>query len=110
MLLTFVLVVLGWIIFRSATIVQAWEYIGGIFTQGLLSIPHIISRPFIIPLTIAILFMLAMEWLNRAESHGLAINKTISIQWVRRILYIGIVLYMIYFGKFSYNQFIYFQF
>ena len=110
MLLTFVLVVLGWIIFRSATIVQAWEYIGGIFTQGLLSIPHIISRPFIIPLTIAILFMLAMEWLNRAESHGLAINKTISVQWVRRILYIGIVLYMIYFGKFSYNQFIYFQF
>ena len=109
-LVTFFIVVTGWIILRAETITQAWEYIQGIFTRDLLSVPHIISKPFIIPLALAILFMLLIEWLNRAESHNFAINKTISLQWVRRIIYIAIAVYMIYFGKFDYNQFIYFQF
>ena len=109
-LLTFFLVVLGWIIFRAETISQAWEYIEGIITQNIFQGPYLINREYYIPLAIAILFLLVMEWLNRNESHGLAINKTISIQWVRRLVYFGIVLFMIYFGKFSYNQFIYFQF
>lgn len=109
-LLTFFLVVLGWIIFRAETISQAWEYIEGIIAQNIFQGPYLINREYYIPLAIAILFLLVMEWLNRNESHGLAINKTISIQWVRRLVYFGIVLFMIYFGKFSYNQFIYFQF
>ena len=109
-LLTFFLIVLGWIIFRAETISQAWEYIEGIIAQNIFQGPYLINREYYIPLAIAILFLLVMEWLNRNESHGLAINKTISIQWVRRLVYFGIVLFMIYFGKFSYNQFIYFQF
>ena len=109
-LLTFFLVVLGWIIFRAETISQAWEYIEGIIAQNIFQGPYLINHEYYIPLAIAILFLLVMEWLNRNESHGLAINKTISIQWVRRLVYFGIVLFMIYFGKFSYNQFIYFQF
>ncbi|MCR5049603.1 MAG: MBOAT family protein [Paludibacteraceae bacterium] len=110
MILTFVLVVLGWIIFRAETIAQAWDYVQGLFARDLFSIPHIISRPFIIPLVLAILFMLVIEWINRAETHTFAINRTIPLQWVRRIIYIAIAVYMIYFGKFDYNQFIYFQF
>ena len=110
MLLTFALVVIGWIIFRAKSITQAWDYIAGTFTQNIFQGPYLINREYYIPLAAAILFMLAMEWANRDESHGLAINKTISNQWVRRLIYFGIVLFMIYFGKFSYNQFIYFQF
>ena len=110
MLVTFALVVIGWIIFRAETITQAWDYLQSIFEPNLLSIPHIISRPFIIPLALAILFMLIIEWLNRTESHSFAINKTISIQWIRRFIYIVIAIYIFYFGKFDYNQFIYFQF
>ncbi len=109
-LLTFALAVIGWIIFRAETITQAWDFFCGIFTQNLLCCPHIISREYCIPLVCALAIMLVMEWLNRAENHGLAINKTITIQWIRRIIYFGLVLYMVYFGRFSYNQFIYFQF
>ena len=110
MLLTFALVVIGWIIFRAKNITESWNYIAGIFTQDLFHVPYLMNRAYYIPLAIALLFMLVIEWLNRAESHGLAINKTISIQWLRRLIYVGIVLFMVYFGKFSYNQFIYFQF
>ena len=109
-LLTFALVVIGWIIFRAETITHAWDYLQSIFEPNLLSIPHIISRPFIIPLALAILFMLIIEWINRAELHAFAINKTISIQWIRRFIYIAVAVYIFYFGKFDYNQFIYFQF
>ena len=109
-LLTFFLVVLGWIIFRAKSIIEAWNYVSDIFTQSIFQDPYLINRAYYIPLAVAILFMILIEWINRGESHGLAINKTISIQWVRRIIYFGIVLFMIYFGKFSYNQFIYFQF
>lgn len=109
-LITFFLAVLGWIIFRAETITQAWEYICGIFVKGLIQGPYLINRAYYIPLAISILLMLMTEWWNREESHGLAINKTISIQWIRRIIYLGIVLFIIYYGRFSYNQFIYFQF
>ena len=109
-LITFFLAVLGWIIFRAETITQAWEYICGIFVKGLIQGPYLINRAYYIPLAISILLMLMTEWWNREESHGLAINKTISIQWIRRIIYVGIALFIIYYGRFSYNQFIYFQF
>ena len=110
MLLTFAFVVLGWIIFRAETITQAWEYICGILINGVIQGPYLINRAYYIPLAISILFMLMTEWWNREEPHGLAINKTISIHWIRRIIYLGIVLFIIYYGRFSYNQFIYFQF
>jgi len=109
-LITFFLAVFGWIIFRAETITQAWEYICEIFVKGLIQGPYLINRAYYIPLAISILLMLMTEWWNREESHGLAINKTISIQWIRRIIYLGIVLFIIYYGRFSYNQFIYFQF
>ena len=109
-LITFFLAVLGWIIFRAETITQAWEYICGIFVKGLIQGPYLINRAYYVPLAISILLMLMTEWWNREESHGLAINKTISIQWIRRIIYVGIALFIIYYGRFSYNQFIYFQF
>ncbi|MDD5990933.1 MAG: MBOAT family protein [Paludibacteraceae bacterium] len=109
-LCTFLLAVFGWIIFRAETITQAWEYICGIFTQKLLCGPYLINLEYYIPLACALTITMVMEWFNRAESHGLAINKTINIQWIRRIIYFGLVLFIIYYGRFSYNQFIYFQF
>lgn len=110
MLLTFCVVVLGWIIFRAETITQAWDYICGIFMQNILCIPYLINREYYIPLACALVLMLGIEWFNRTEDHGLSLNKTITIQWIRRIIYFGLVLFMIYYGRFSYNQFIYFQF
>ncbi len=62
------------------------------------------------PLTFGILMMIAIEWWNRTECHGFAIHKTIPWQWIRRVVYMGVTMYILYFGKFDYNQFIYFQF
>lgn len=110
MLLTFILVVMGWIIFRAETISQAWDFLSDICANGLFNRPYIQGLRHAGPLVIGIFIMIAVEWWNRAENHGLGINKTIPCQWVRRAVYVGLTMYILYFGKFDYNQFIYFQF
>ncbi len=109
-LCTFLLVVLGWIIFRAPHMPTLLHYLERICDASIFTIPWLMNREYYIPLSISIILLLLIEWWNREYSHGFAINKTISIQWIRRIIYLGIVLIIIYYGRFSYNQFIYFQF
>ncbi|MBQ7531580.1 MAG: MBOAT family protein [Paludibacteraceae bacterium] len=110
MLLTFILVVIGWMIFRAETISQAWDFMSNMCTNGFFCKPYIQELRQAGPLTVGLLMMIVLEWWNRAESHGLAINKTIPWHWVRPVVYLGLAMYILYFGKFDYNQFIYFQF
>ena len=108
MLLTFFLVVIGWIIFRAESIGQAWEYVCGIFNVSLLSLPWVKTRMYYIPLFIFIVVMLVVEWLQREKQHGLLmVNIPLVIRWCVYLL----MTFVIYkFGCFNYNQFIYFQF
>ena len=109
MLLTFSLVVIGWIIFRAENIGMAWEYIKGIADMSILTMPWMkLKRSFYIPLFTSIILMIAIEWIQRRKEHGLDLticNKT----WIRTIIYYLIVIYyVIAAGKSS--TFIYFQF
>jgi len=109
MLLTFALVVLGWIIFRAPSIADAWQYVAAICNKSLLSIPWLMTRPFYIPLFISIAILLLFEWIGRREGYGLGWlrGKRGAIQLV--IYYLFMVL--IYIWQSSENiQFIYFQF
>ena len=107
---TFVLVVFGWILFRAESITQAWRYMCGIAGQNTETVRFVMHSWEYIPLILTIVFMIGIEWINRAETHSFAIQQTISNQWLRRILYVTVVLMILYLGQFHYNQFIYFQF
>ena len=107
---TFVLVVFGWILFRAESITQAWRYMCGIAGQNTETVRFVMHSWEYIPLILTIVFMIGIEWINRAETHSFAIQQTISNQWLRRILYVAVVLMILYLGQFHYNQFIYFQF
>ena len=61
MLLTFFLVVLGWVIFRAESIGQAWDYLKGVFNVSLLTAPWLHSPTFFIKLMIALTVLLAVE-------------------------------------------------
>ena len=110
MLLTFALAVLGWIIFRAENIEQVGDIITKICSMSSFSIPWLVNRGYYIPLLIGIFIMLCIEWQNRNENHAFALDRTISIQWIRRVIYFSMVIILYYFGRFNYNQFIYFQF
>ena len=104
---TFLLVVIGWIIFRSQSIDSALDCIQRIFTDNPLVGLGILKGKliYLTPLFI-------IEWITRKEEHGLCFNnisivsKCKSLRWsIYTILFIVVLLFS---GK--QDQFIYFQF
>ena len=104
MLLTFALVVLGWIIFRAETIGQAWEYICGIWNNNLFSIPN---HAGIHALFANLLLLIMVEWFQRNKQHSLDIAALPA--YLRYTIYIVMVFITFSFGGHTVN-FIYFQF
>ncbi len=105
MLVTFALVVLGWIIFRAETITQAWDYVVHGFSLSILSMPMVITG--LKRTLFFIIILLIVEWLNRHKEHALDIQQVPVI--VRYAIYYIFVLCILEFGGSS-QSFIYFQF
>ena len=110
MLFTFMLAVLGWIIFRAETIGQAWKYICGIFSRSLLSMPDMTNYKMLMLFTACfIMAMLCVEWLQRDKQHALDLNH-INSHAIKFAIYYAIVFTLV-FGAFNQSEtFIYFQF
>ncbi len=105
MLLTFLLVVIGWVFFRAETITQAFEYLGGMFNSSLVSLPYIPSGT--IRTFASICILLLAEWCFRLKNHPFEISNFNII--LRYIIYYILILITLEFGANS-QSFIYFQF
>jgi D-alanyl-lipoteichoic acid acyltransferase DltB (MBOAT superfamily) len=112
MILTFILVAFGMIIFLADNISQAFDYITNICSSSLFSVPDFykIYRPsmflaifFVIPV------LLIIEWLQRTKEHPLKIDniKSFALRWG---IYYALIFAIILFGAREANQFMYFQF
>lgn len=108
MLLTFFLVVVGWIVFRANTIEEAWNYLCGIFNKSLFSIPNLESRHYYLPVVISILLMLVVEWLQRNKEHAFDLSG-IKSHVLKFGIYYVMVAALFWFGGHA-ESFIYFQF
>ena len=108
MLLTFLLVVIGWVFFRAETITDAFAYWGGIFNSSLVSVPYLINRDYYILTFIGITIMLFTEWTYRHHSHNFTLSqiKFVGIKWV---IYC-IMLFLLFINSSPAADFIYFQF
>ena len=103
-IMTFIAVMFGWILFRSETISQGAGYICGIFDASVFSIPGFIN----IKVLILTIFMFIVEWHGR--KHEFAFNvEAIRSAWVRRGIYLFVLLLIFLFGRTS-ESFIYFNF
>lgn len=105
MLLTFILAVFGWIVFRSESIGQAWEVILGIMNSSLFTAPMMVVG--LKKIVFVILVLLLVEWLTRSKEHGLAIGNLPL--WLRIASCYVLVLVILELGGNS-QSFIYFQF
>lgn len=105
MALTFVLAVLGWIIFRSDSIEMTGIYLSRMLDVSLWGMPYLTNKVFTF---LPLLIMLGMEWFNRAESHGLAM-RGIHSKVVRYGIYMVLSL-LIIINMGPEQNFIYFQF
>ncbi|WP_178988408.1 MBOAT family O-acyltransferase [Winogradskyella schleiferi] len=106
---TFLLTVLAWVFFRADSVNHAIEYLIGIFSKSLFSIPEFENRTHAIEVLILIGFLLLIEWLGRESQYGI---EKLGLHWNRNIrmaFYLGIVcLIFLFIGK--EQEFIYFQF
>ena len=103
--LTFFLTVIGWIIFKSDSIGQAWGYMKGICSRSLFSRPEVSG---VTGVTLAICIMLLVEWFQRNKEHGFDLS-CIKKGAVRYAAYMAVLFLTFAFGGHAVN-FIYFQF
>jgi D-alanyl-lipoteichoic acid acyltransferase DltB (MBOAT superfamily) len=106
MLLTFFLVVIGWIIFRAESIGQAWEYVCGMCNASIISMPmmYVGTKKSLMLATV----MLVLEWLTRRKEHALQYNRRFP-SWAAWIFSMLMILLMLEYTGNS-QSFIYFQF
>ena len=113
MLLTFLLVVIGWIVFRSSGMPSTLGYFKGMLQFGTLrAVYRFFTLPEMWPTNLFVIFMLVVEWLQRNKEHGLEkIDGVLVLQnvYVRIVLYSLALVSMILFGV-KHASFIYFQF
>ena len=105
MLFTFFLTVIAWIFFRAENLNHAIEYIFGVFSLSLFSIPEIFPKN----LLVLIILFLGLEWLQRNKQHALEFGITRVPVLVRWSIYYSLILLLIGFGG-EQQQFIYFEF
>ena len=105
MLLTFLLVVVGWIIFRAESIEQAYSYLFRMSSHSLFDRPDASGMT---GLSLAIAIMLLMEWCQRKRPHAFDLSY-LHQPVVRCALDVAVILLIIVLGGPSEN-FIYFQF
>lgn len=103
-LFTFVLVMFGWILFRSATLPDAANYLAGMFTRFAPTLP--LYGKTMLPLIVA---MLCVEWYTRNHPHPLAAIAPKLSSALRVGLYWLVGGFIIWYSG-SGTQFIYFQF
>lgn len=104
-LLTFFLVTFGWILFRAESIAQAYEYVRTMCSSSLLSYPDASG---VTGLSVSILIMLSVEWVNRCRQHSFDLSW-ISSGAIRYGAYF-ILLFLIFALGGHAENFIYFQF
>ena len=105
MAITFSLVVFAWIFFRAENVMHAFEYISGIFSASLFSLPEVHPKGLILILV----FFLILEWMGREQQYaiaGLGLKWPKTLRWIFYYCLIAAIFY--YTG--SEKQFIYFQF
>ncbi len=114
MLLTFGLVSIGWIIFRSESISQATDYIYRIFSEPMLNsvdFSDMLPLKNLRVLAYSIPLLTIVEWFTRNRSHGLDFGSSMIFRyrWVRWVIYLAMI-YFITYNLGEAQTFIYFQF
>jgi alginate O-acetyltransferase complex protein AlgI len=108
-LVTFGLTVLAWIFFRAQSIGHAVDFLSGIASPSLFSVPKTPTGSISMPLMCLVGLFFLVEWNGREWPHALA---RLGLRWkrpARHVLYYAILYAIVWFGG-KQQQFIYFQF
>jgi alginate O-acetyltransferase complex protein AlgI len=108
-IITLFIVMIAWIFFRAESIGHAINYISGIFSTSLLSVPDFPERRRAFITIIFVFIFFFIEWLGREQQFAIS---NLGIKWrkpLRYAMYYALIIAIIWFGG-KQHQFIYFQF
>ena len=108
MLITFTLTVFAWIFFRAENIGHAFDYIGGIFSKSIFSIPNLNVKDNTLIISGLVSIFILSEWIGRKNLY--AIEKLPKKNIVRYIIYLTLFFAIYFFSVSGVEEFIYFQF
>lgn len=108
-IITFILVLIGWIIFRADNLTHAFNYWIGLCDRSLFSLPVIPNKTAFASAITGIIIMIYVEWIFRRCQFGLDFEHKKSTKLHRRLTYILLVLTIIYLATAG-QEFIYFRF
>ena len=109
MLITFVLVMLAWIFFRSNDLGHAIQYLSTLFSSSFFSGPSFPEMKRAWSILLLVVFFLAVEWRGREHQYAIAYFHAYRRRGIRWTLYLLICL-LIFLYQGSQQDFIYFQF
>ena len=110
MLVTFGLVLFGWVIFRSESLHEFVHYFSGMFQWGTLRASYrFFIQSDMWPKTVFIFIMMVVEWIQRGKEHGMDLGDIRNV-WLRATLCIVLALAIYTFAYDKIGTFIYFQF
>jgi D-alanyl-lipoteichoic acid acyltransferase DltB (MBOAT superfamily) len=103
--ITFLLVSIAWVFFRSESITKAFIYISEIFSASLFSPAEVFPKRFLL----LIFLFVCVEWFQRKRQHALEFCQIKMPLWTRWGIYY-VVIFMIWQLGAEQQEFIYFQF
>jgi alginate O-acetyltransferase complex protein AlgI len=106
---TFMLVMFTLVLFRSATVTQAFQFYGRLFSRTLFSIPVITEKVNIAATLFFIVVLFATEWIQKNRQHALQIDFIEKFAW-RALIYYSLVFFILFFSATKSTDFIYIKF
>jgi hypothetical protein len=94
------------VFFRAENITHALQYLRGVFSKSIFSLPEI--RPTNLILLIA--FFIGVEWLGRQQKHALETLLLERSRILRWGFYMCLITIILIFSNAAQQEFIYFQF
>ncbi|OGF27361.1 acyltransferase [Candidatus Falkowbacteria bacterium RIFOXYC2_FULL_47_12] len=107
-ILTFLLVLVGWVFFRSQSLTESLHILQTIFQNISFANAAIFFSPVFVKKTAIVAGLLVVEWRQRRQPHPLHLENI--PRWGRWLAYYILLAIILFFGNFSYHPFIYFQF
>lgn len=107
--ITLLIVLVAWVFFRAESVKQAFEYLAGILSPSLFSIPEFPMMKVCLVISIITFIFLILEWAGRNEQYAIAgLGK--KLPGVARWALYYLLIFIIFFFAGSNQNFIYFQF
>lgn len=111
MFLTFGLTVVAWVFFRAENITHALEFLRGIFSKSLFTIPYYNGIGLATSVVLLLVLFIIIEWFGRRNQYAIQYLPFLYKTQIRRWSLYGFLIFLI--GMYMYTeqtQFIYFQF